>query len=101
MSVRGLLLDISDEGAAILAGVDTPMGTRVHFEFGTIFEGRTVKVAAVVRNRRKYIYGVELLTGIDCAENQKLRKLKSTLLSMGSATPARLDDRRPRREEGG
>lgn len=94
MSVTAQLLDISDDGAAILAGVDIPMGTLVQFEFGQIFEGRMLQVPAVVRNRRNYIYGVEFLPGIEGAEDQKLRRLRSTLLSMGNPASARLSDRR-------
>lgn len=94
MSVRAQLLDISDDGAAVLAGVDIPMGTYVQLEFGQIFEGRTLNIPAVVRNRRKYIYGVEFLPGIEGAEDQKLRTLKSTLFSMGNHASARLGDRR-------
>lgn len=60
-----------------------------------IDEGRTLKVPAVVRNRRKYIYGVEFLPGIEGAEDQKLRKLKSTLLWLGNPASARLSDRHP------
>lgn len=94
MALSSRLLDICDDGAAIWIGVDIPMGTRLHLEAGHVFEGKALKMSAVVRNRRKYIYGVEFLPGTEGAEDQKVRTLKLTLLSMGTATPSHLDDRR-------
>lgn len=91
--VRARFLDMSEDGVAILAGVVLPIDSEVHFECTPTFNGGPLRVPAVVRNRRKYIYGLEFLPG-DGEEEEKLRNLKAMLISTGLPAPGSLGDRR-------
>jgi hypothetical protein len=91
--VRARFLDMSEDGVAILAGVELPIDSVVHFECSPMFNEGPVRVPAVVRTRRQYIYGLEFLPR-DGEEEQKLRTLKAMLISTGTPAPGRLGDRR-------
>lgn len=85
--------DISDDGAAIFAGVELAIDSEIQIEFTAPFDTDPMRVRAIVRNRRQYVYGIEFLPR-DGEEERILRMLKSVLLSTGTLAPGSVDDRR-------
>jgi hypothetical protein len=85
--------DISDDGAAIFAGVELAIDSEVQLEFTPPLLHGPLRVRAVVRNRRKYVYGVEFLPQ-DSKEEETLRLLKGMLLPAGTKAEGSLNDRR-------
>lgn len=90
--VNARLRDISDDGAAIFAGVELAVDSEVQIEYTPSFNRGPVRVHAVVRNRRGYIYGLEFLPR-DGVEEQILLTLKAMLLSTGTRVDGTPEDR--------
>ena len=86
------LRNISADGAAIFAGVELAVDSEIQMEFTPPGEG-PLRVRAVVRNRRKYVYGVEFLPR-DGQEELHLAKLTAMLIRAGTEAPGSVDDRR-------
>jgi hypothetical protein len=84
---------MSDDGVAIFAGVELAIDSEVQIEFTPAFNGGPLRVRAVVRNRRQYIYGLEFLPR-DGEEERILQMLKAMLLPTGNKAEGTLDDRR-------
>jgi hypothetical protein len=91
--VNARFRDISDDGVAIFAGVELAIDSEVQLEFTPPFYRGPLRVRAVVRNRRKYVYGLEFLPR-DGEEEQTLMTLKAMLLPTGTEAEGSLDDRR-------
>ncbi len=85
--------DISDDGAAIFAGVELPLDSEIQVEFTPPTHHGPLRVHAIIRNRRKYVYGIEFLPR-DAKEEEKLRLLKTMLLPRGTKAAGGPDDRR-------
>ena len=85
--------DISDDGMAIFAGVELAIDSEIQVEFTPPYNKGPLRVRAVVRNRRKYVYGLEFLPR-DGKEEQTLITLKAMLLPAGTKAEGSLDDRR-------
>ena len=85
--------DISDDGVAVFAGVELAIDSEVQLEFTPPFHRGPLRVRAVVRNRREYVYGLEFLPR-DGEEEQTLLTLKALLLPTGTKAEGSLDDRR-------
>jgi PilZ domain len=85
--------DMSADGAAIFAGVELALDSEVQIEFTPPLGPGPLRVRAIVRNRRQYIYGVEFLPQSG-DEEQTLGLLKALLLPLGSKVPGSPDDRR-------
>jgi PilZ domain len=84
--------DISEDGAAIFAGVELAVDSEIQMEFTPPGEG-PLRVRAVVRNRRKYVYGIEFLPR-NGQEELHLAALKAILLAAGTDAGGSVDDRR-------
>jgi hypothetical protein len=91
--VNARLRDMSDDGGAVFAAVELAIDSEVQIEYTPSFNRGPVRVRAVVRNRRGYIYGLEFLPR-DGVEEQILLTLKAMLLSTGAKTDGSLEDRR-------
>jgi hypothetical protein len=91
--VNARLRDVSDEGVAVFAGVELAIDSEVQIEYTPPFNRGPLRVRAVVRNRRVYIYGLEFLPR-DGDEEQILLTLKAMLLSIGTRTDGSLENRR-------
>jgi PilZ domain len=91
--VNARFRDISDDGVAIFAGVELDIDNEVQLEFTPPFYRGPLRVRAIVRNRRKYVYGLEFLPR-DGEEEQTLMTLKAMLLPTGTEAEGSLDDRR-------
>jgi hypothetical protein len=91
--VNARIRDISEDGGAIFAGAELAIDSEVQIEYTPPFNRGPVRVHAVVRNRRGYIYGLEFLPR-DGVEEQILLTLKAMLLSIGTRTDGSLEDRR-------
>ena len=91
--VNARFRDISDDGVAIFAGVELGIDGEVQVEFTPPIGKGPLRVRAVVRNRRGYVYGLEFLPR-DQSEEQTLRTLKGMLLPAGTEGPGSLDDRK-------
>ncbi len=85
--------DMSTDGAAIFAGVELAIDTEVQVEFTPPYGQGPLRVRAIVRNRRDYVYGVEFLPR-DAEEERILGLLKTSLLPLGSKATGGPDDRR-------
>ena len=85
--------DMSDEGAAIFAGVELAIDSEIQIEFTPPFNKGPLRVRAVVRNRRGYVYGLEFLPR-NSGEEQTLQMLKAMLLPSGTEAQGSPDDRR-------
>jgi hypothetical protein len=92
--VNARLRDISEDGVAVFAGIELAIDSEVQIEYTPPFNRGPVRVHAVVRNRRGYIYGLEFLPR-DGVEEQILLTLKAMLLSTGTlVVVGSLEDRR-------
>jgi hypothetical protein len=91
--VNARLRDMSDDGGAVFAAVELAIDSEVQIEYTPSFNRGPVRVRAVVRNRRGYIYGLEFLPR-DGEEEQVLLTLKAILLSTGTQADGSLEDRR-------
>ena len=91
--VNARLRDMSDDGGAVFAGVELVIDSEVQIEYTPPFNRGPLRVRAVVRNRRGYIYGLEFLPR-DGEEEQVLLTLKAILLSTGTQADGSLEDRR-------
>jgi hypothetical protein len=91
--VNARFRDMSTDGAAIFAGVELPLDSEVQVEFTPAHGKGPLRVHAVVRNRRQYVYGLEFFPK-DGHEEQTLSLLKALLLPIGSNAPGTPDDRR-------
>lgn len=91
--VNARLPDMSDDGGAVFAAVELVIDSEVQIEYTPPFNRRHLRVRAVVRNRRGYIYGLEFLPR-DGEEEQTLLTLKAMLLSTGTQADGSLEDRR-------
>jgi hypothetical protein len=91
--VNARLRDVSDEGVAVFAGVELAIDSEVQIEYTPPFNRGPLRVRAVVRNRRVYIYGLEFFPR-DGDEEQILLTLKAMLLSIGTRTDGSLENRR-------
>lgn len=91
--VDSRLRDISDDGAAIFAAVELAIDSEVQIEFTPPINHGPLRVRAIVRNRRKYVYGLEFLPR-DGKEEETLQVLKSMLLPRGTSPAGSVDDRR-------
>lgn len=85
--------DMSTDGAAIFAGVELAVDSEVQIEFTPPYHFGPLRVRAIVRNRRQYVYGLEFLPR-NAEEEQTLGMLKAMLLPLGSAVQGSPDDRR-------
>lgn len=83
---------MSDDGVAIFAGVELAMDSEVQLEFTPPFNKGPLRVRAIVRNRREYVYGLEFLPR-DVGEEQTLQVLKAMLLPTGSKDESSPEDR--------
>jgi hypothetical protein len=90
--VNARLRDMSDDGAAVFAAVELAIDSEVQIEYTPSFNRGPVRVRAVVRNRRGYIYGLEFLPR-DGVEEQILLTLKAMLLSTGTRVDGSVEDR--------
>jgi hypothetical protein len=91
--VNARFRDMSDDGVAIFAGIELAIDSEVQIEFAPPFGKGPLRVRAIVRNRREYVYGLEFLPR-DGDEEQTLQLLKSMLLPTGTRMPGTPDDRR-------
>lgn len=91
--VNARFRDMSEDGVAIFAGVELAIDSEVQLEFTPPFYRGPLRVRAVVRNRREYVYGLEFLPR-DGEEEQTLMTLKAMLLPTGTKAESSLDDRR-------
>ena len=90
--VNARLRDMSDDGGAVFAAVELAIDSEVQLEYTPSFNRGPVRVRAIVRNRRGYIYGLEFLPR-DGVEEQILLTLKAMLLSTGCLVDGSLEDR--------
>ena len=90
--VDARIRDISADGAAVFAGVELAVDIEIEMEFTPPREG-PLRVRAVVRNRRKYVYGVEFLP-CNGREELQLAALKAILFPLGTDAGGSVDDRR-------
>jgi hypothetical protein len=91
--VSGRFRDLSETGVAVFAGVELSIDSEVQLEFTPPYHQEALRVRAVVRNRREYVYGLEFIS-LDRKEDENLRKLKEMLLPVGTEVGGSPDDRR-------
>ena len=93
MLVAARFHNISDDGVAVFAAVELAIDSEVQLEFTPPFNTGPLRIRAVVRNRREYIYGLEFLPR-NGEEEQRLMTLKAMLLPVGTPSEGSVDDRR-------
>ena len=91
--VNARFVDLSVDGTAIFAGTELAIDSEIQIEFTPPFGSGPLRVRAIVRNRRKYVYGLEFYPR-SADEEQTLHLLKSLLLPIGIKAPGTPDDRR-------
>jgi hypothetical protein len=91
--VNARFRNISVDGVAVFAGVELAIDSDVQIEFTPPFGKGPLRVRAVVRNRREYVYGLEFIPR-DRGEEETLQTLKALLLPAGTEGRGTLDDRR-------
>ena len=92
MFVNARFVDLSDDGTAVFAGTELAIDSEIQIEFTPPFGNGPLRVRAIVRNRRKYIYGLEFYPK-NAAEEKTLQLLKSLLFPIGIQAPGSPDDR--------
>jgi len=91
--IDGRFRDVSDEGIAVFAGAELKLDTEVSVEFTPAFDSPPLRINAVVRNRRGYVYGLEFLP-LDGVEDRTLATLKALLLPTGTKLQGSVEDRK-------
>ena len=69
--VVGRGCDLSEGGIAVHAPIDMNVGDPVEVEFTPAYSGMPVRVRAIVRNRCRYIYGLEFQAK-DAVEQERI-----------------------------
>lgn len=92
MFVNARFVDLSDDGTAVFAGTELAIDNEVQIEFTPPFGNGPLRVRAIVRNRRKYVYGLEFYPK-NAEEDKTLQLLKSLLLPIGTKVASSPDDR--------
>src|SRR5437868_12047031 len=69
--VVGRGCDLSEGGIAVHAPIDMNVGDLVEVEFTPAYSGMPVRVRAIVRNRCRYIYGLEFQAK-DAVEQERI-----------------------------
>ena len=92
MLISGRLKDLSETGAGVFAGVELKLNTEIQIEFTPAFDGVPLRVRAVVRNRRGYLYGMEF-SAQNAAEEDALALLKAVLMPTATIAPGTVEDR--------
>jgi hypothetical protein len=82
-SLHGRSLDISVAGVSGLFATELAVGTAVTLEFSVPVTSRSLRLAAVVRNRRAYRYGFEFV-GLSPEERTLIEKTCRTLELLAS-----------------
>jgi hypothetical protein len=90
--VNARIRDISEDGGAVFAGLELVIDSEVQIEYTPPFNRAPLRVRAVVRNRRGYIYGLEFLPR-NGEEEEILLTLKAMLLSTGTRADGSLENR--------
>ena len=90
--VNARFVDLSDHGTAVFAGAELAIDCEIQIEFTPPFGNGPLRVRAIVRNRRKYVYGLEFYPK-NAEEDKTLQLLKSLLLPIGTSAPGTPDDR--------
>ncbi|MBV9574612.1 MAG: PilZ domain-containing protein [Acidobacteriales bacterium] len=78
---------LSEGGMEMFAGTELHVGDQVGVEFTPAYSAPPVRVAAKVRHRSGYTYGLEFLTGSE-RQMQEVTQLKMHLSSMVGAARA-------------
>ena len=92
MFVHARFVDISDDGTAVFAGTELAIDSEVEIEFTPPFGDGPLRIRTIVRNRRKYVYGLEFYPK-NAQEEKTLLLLKSLLLPVGTRATGTPDDR--------
>jgi hypothetical protein len=69
--VVGRGCDLSEGGIAVHAAIEMTVGDFVEVEFSPTYSGMPVRVRAIVRNRSRYIYGLEF-SAKDAVEQERI-----------------------------
>ena len=91
--VSACFRDVCDDGVAVFALIELNIDSEVQLMFIPTFNKGPLRVRAIVRNRREYIYGLEFLSR-DEAEEHTLLMLKAMLIPTGNKVEGSLEDRR-------
>ncbi len=91
--VSAYFRDVCDDGVAVFALIELNIDSEVQLMFIPTFHKEPLRARAIVRNRRKYVYGLEFLSR-DEAEEQNSLMLKAMLIPTGNKVKGSLDDRR-------
>jgi hypothetical protein len=78
--VTGRGNELNEGGLSVFAGTELRVGDHAFIEFTPPYSGKPVRVAAVVRNRSGYNYGVEFLPG-DLQQQQRISEFRMMLQS--------------------
>ena len=84
--VSGRGTEISEGGLAVFAGTELKLGEAIFVEFTPPYSGKPLRVAAIVRNRSGYIYGVEFKSDTP-EENQQIANFRVLLQSASGLLP--------------
>lgn len=71
----GLGINVSDVGMCVFTIANLPVGTEIHVEFVPPHGTYPIRVAAVVRHRALYLYGVEFQDAAMKRTQSELRSL--------------------------
>ncbi|MBV9087937.1 MAG: PilZ domain-containing protein [Acidobacteria bacterium] len=69
--VVGRGCDLSEGGIAVHAPIDMVIGDFVEIEFSPTYSAMPVRVRAIVRNRYRYVYGLEFMAK-DAVEQERI-----------------------------
>jgi len=70
--------DVSENGLAFFAGIELRVGDNIFIEFTPPYSGKPVRVAARVRNRSGFDYGLEFAPG-DLQQQQRVADFRLML----------------------
>lgn len=76
--VSGRGNELNDGGLQVFAGTEMKIGDGIFVEFTPPYSGKPVRVAAVVRNRSGFDYGLEFLPG-DLQQQQRVADFRLML----------------------
>lgn len=80
--VQGRGNELNEGGLTIFAGVELALGEEIAVEYTPAYSGAPIRARAVVRDRKGYKYGVELLMGTD-EDHENAGRIRAILQSYG------------------
>jgi hypothetical protein len=80
--VQGRGNELNEGGLTVFAGIELSLGEEIAVEYTPAYSGSPIRARAIVRDRKGYKYGAELLVETD-SDLQNAERIRAILQSYG------------------